>query len=227
MTTKKQRLFNVYVLTLKQSAKVTKDLKTHKYEIKKWECFYHVSRELAYHYMTCFDCLVIGMTKDKVVSVEDGSQLYGCGFMDNRRTFTFCVAEPVLPHADFGCIFPDHRHIGIKPSPVFNSKVERIKSLIFDADHSLGIVYCQKCKDIFVQEQLTPKGWEHITEGNIEEGDLIWERNDESYGYWRTLNYDDEGKPIEARSILFKSCGNEKKEESYSYYSPYVIRKKV
>jgi len=226
MATKKQRLFNVYVLTLKKSAKLTKDRQAHKYTIKDWKCFYHVSRELAFHYIDCHDCMVIGYTKDKVDSVEKGFQLFGRSWIGHNGIFTFCVADPVLPHADLGGIDPDHHNIGIRPGNNFNNRVERMMSLIADADTNRSLRYMCQCRDVFVPEQLIPKGWEQVKEGKIQTGDLIWENDKEIYGYWRELHCFEEEKEIEDARMSFVCCDKERTEEVYEYKSPFVIRKK-
>ena len=222
------KLFNVYVLTLKK----TKGNKSvpNKYIVKNWRCFWHVSRERACYYIMHYGCgSIIGMTKDKVVSPEVGTQIFGFDAY-NPNMFTFCEADPVCDrHFGFDdTIFPDHSSVGITLHPNFHNKIQRLIDTMSKREYlGCGLVYLHKCRDIFVPEQFIPKGWEHITSGKIQKGDLVWEHNREVYGYWREpFTFEDEH-AIEATGIEFRCENDESKSDSYSYYSPFVIRKKA
>ena len=215
---KAKKLFNVYVLTLKEG-KLDKDKQYHKYAIKKWECFYHVTRELAFHYMDCFDCKVIGYTKDKVVSPEVGTQIFGKGY--GNREFIFCVADPVGKR---DITSPNHPHIGATKGAAFDRRVELLRHLIAEYNTNYSLPWMCLCRDEYVPKQLMPKGWEWVKEGEIKEGDLIWENDKAIFGYWREPHCFEND--IKYGRMEFKCVDNPNLDESYEYCYPFVIRKK-
>lgn len=120
------KVFNVYVMSLQ--AKPYKD-RMH-YTIKKWHCYYHVSRKLACYLMWCNGCAhITGWNNDKPLLSLNNDQLHGCCIDEARaRKLTFCVAQRVQEYeqdTECGMIYPNIPSIGCDASQFFDTAIAK------------------------------------------------------------------------------------------------------
>ena len=173
----KKKEFNVYVMSLQ--AKPYKD-RMH-YTIKKWHCYYHVSRKLACYLMWCNGCAhITGWNNGKPLLSLNNDQLHGCCIDEARaRKPTFCIAQRVQEYEqdnECGMIYPNIPSIGCDASQFFDIAIAKTFEFVIKneskVEHSID---CDRCG----ASELVPKGFYIInTSGiEIEKGDYYWDSN--------------------------------------------------
>lgn len=209
---------------------------THKYRIKQWKCYRHVNRQLACYYMSKEGChQQLGATrKGNPTSPMNGDSIVGMEKYD-LNNIKFCLAQPIIERND-DCsdelIFPHIPIVSLTPNPeVFHKLVEKcIKWFEWPGPKNCATDYSIQCAYEWGPRNLIPKGFEQVTEGEVQLGDYIWQsKHHSNFDYWGKVNtassaFVHPGTPIERRGIIFNHRNG--KSTKFDYYEPFVIRRK-
>lgn len=233
MKTRRKNKFNIYILTLKQQNNKGNVI----YKVKDWKYIGNVNRQLAcyYIYKKSGSGQMMGLKDNKPCKPLNGDTIISIDDY-NKRNIIFCVAhqqwdfvEKTEYHYGIHIIIPT---IGLKLNKNFNDIFKKYLEYFNDKKNRKSGDYSIHCSCIWGPNNLIPKGYYHVVDGVVMDGDMYFEN-----GYyddlptWTPINLSYSkyriGDKIEIKRMVFHGGvnGQEKKNEELSYYSPFIIRK--
>lgn len=200
-----------------------------KYQMKNWEVYHGVSKELACFYAYKNGREMLGFNKcfTELADIPKAKIVLSYNPYDN----IVCVVQKYSMKQGRGwdAKYPLHPHIGISLEN-FSYRMERIIDCFNDnkksiKDHSI------EARRIWGPRNLIPSGYEHITSGKVQEGDLYWCYDSYDRGmndYWLECEISFSGhKPgSEIKLSEFTVIYSDKSRNTTVFYDPFVVRKK-
>lgn len=222
--------YNCYIIYIKER-KVKDKVK---YEFMNYEVYNDISKELACYYAIKHKCRICGFKGNE--RCEPLLADYVIGYHKWCNDITICKIEPLHDEEYINSIsevtiYPHHNHISftISKKRIFQEQVEKIikfNELKEFEDYSI------EAFKIWAPNNLIPKGYKHITSGEIEEGDYYFDSHSftDSPDTWLSVNVSFSfyklGKKIEIQGIKYNGGRNGNGiDEITHYYEPFVIRK--
>lgn len=232
MKTRRKNKFNIYILTLKQQ----NNKGNVRYKVKDWKYIENVNRQLACYYIyKKGSCKLMGLTNDKPCTPLKGETIISINDYD-KGNIILCVAHQQWDFVEkeeyrYGIpiIIPT---IGLKLNKNFNDIFKKYLEYFNDKKNRKSGDYSIHCSHIWGPNNLIPKGYYHVVDGVVMDGDMYFENGSyDDFPTWRPVNlsYSEYriGDKIEIHRMVFQGGvnGQEKKDEELSYYSPFIIRK--
>lgn len=200
-----------------------------KYQMKNWEVYHGVSKELACFYAYKNGREMLGFNKcfTELADIPKAKIVLSYNPYDN----IVCVVQKYSMKQGRGwdAKYPLHPHIGISLEN-FSSKMERIIDCFNDnkksiKDHSI------EARRIWGPRNLIPSGYEHITSGKVQEGDLYWcydsyDRRMNDHWLECEISFSGHKPDSEIKLSEFTVIYSDKSRNTTVFYDPFVVRKK-
>ncbi|MBK5722916.1 hypothetical protein JGH11_18765 [Dysgonomonas sp. Marseille-P4677] len=223
--------YNCYVLFIKERKYKDKT----KYELINYEVYPNINKELACYFAVKKSGNLSGFTNNKPCHPMKGEQVIGFYKWGNDITICQVVKVPVFDINKLSdtSIFPKIECISYEVNKRdFNDQIAKLVSLWEDgifADFSIDAF------DVWGPKNLIPKGYVHIKEGEIKNGDYYFESNtypSSPIANWLSvdISYSSHrpNKKIEIRGVKYVGTHRYRNEnEVIKYYYPFIIRKKI
>lgn len=221
--------YNCYIIYIKER-KVKDKVK---YEFVNYEVYNDISKELACYYAIKHECRICGFKGNERCNPLSGD--YIVGYQKWCNDITICKIEPLLsenvnPISEI-TIYPHHNHISFAVSNkrLFKEEIEKLIKLYNLKEFE---DYSIEAFKIWAPNNLIPKGYEHVTSGEIKEGDYYFDTHSyaKSPDTWLSVDVSfsscKPGKEIEIQGIKYSGGRNgDGIDEITHYYNPFLIRK--
>lgn len=201
-----------------------------KYQLKNWEVYHGVSKELACFYAKKNGYKILGFNQPFTKKADVLKAKFVFSYDPYENVVCIVQKDRLKQGRGWNAQYPLHPHLGISLEN-FSRQMERIIDCFKDYDKEQKRDYSIEASYIWGPRNLIPSGYEHITSGKVQEGDLYWESS--SYGrimndYWCnceiSFSAHKPGSEIKLSGIVFKHSDGS--EDIVNFYEPFVVRKK-
>lgn len=204
-----------------------------KYELMGFTIFSGLTKELACYYVYKNSYVYTGIKHSEPCKFSESDSIVGYNYCGND--FTFSVAQKHYTSRDRDknpiCIFPEVKHYGVTFERTQKDRVRYFIELLEKQDEGEDLSI--ECSNIWAPENLIPKGYEHIKEGKVMDGDYYWESYyTNKVDCWQNANVSFSrykvGSEIKVSGVCYKNgkSGNESEDEVVNWFEPFIIRKK-
>ena len=232
MKIRRKNKFNIYILTLKQQ----NNNGNVRYKVKDWKYIENVNRQLAcyYIYKKCC-CKLMGLKDNKPCTPLKGNIIISIDDYDNGNII-FCVAHQQFDFVEkkeykYGIYLPIPT-IGCTLNKNFNDIFKKYLEYFNDKKNRKSGDYSIHCSRIWGPGNLIPKGYHHVTDGKVIDGDMYFEDGyNDDIPQWMPVNLSFSkhriGDEIKIKGVVFRNGvnGRGKKDEEIRFYNPFIIRK--
>lgn len=225
--------WNCYVLYIKKRKCRDKI----KYELIDYEVYPNISKELAFYLAVKKDCGLSGFTGKKPCHPMKGKQIIG--FHQWCNDVIVCQISKIqtsdinkIIGSDIS-IYPQINNISFRANKSDFS--ESISNLVSHYENGVFADFSIDAFNIWAPNNLIPKGYDHITSGEVQEGDYYFDSktHSNSLDTWLSVDVSFSGyKPsrkIELRGVKYVGDNHRYRDngEVVNYYQPFIIRKRI
>ena len=201
-----------------------------KYQFKNWEVYHEVSKELACFYAFKNGRKMLGFNQPYIEKAEVLKAKYVFSYDAYDNVVCIVQKNRMKQGRGWDVHYPLHPLLGISLEN-FSLQIEKIIDCFKDYDKEKRTDYSIEANRVWGPRNLIPSGYEHITSGIVQEGDLYWESD--CFGrrlndHWFKCEISFSGHKPGSKIKLdeFTVIYSDGRRMTTNFYYPFVVRKK-